>query len=126
MPAWTRTTISRKVASPTTTPTDLAETDPSYIQEIAAADEQKGFLFIEATSGSGVELTVRRYEGARPDRMREVTPALGPFSALGSHGLDWPTGPAGAVRKLIISGKTGSGSGSVTFEVDEVFRTVGG
>ncbi len=126
MPAWTRTTIPRKVASLAVSTADLAETDHSYIQEIAAADEQKGWLFIEAISGTGAEISVRRNEGARPDRMREVTPALGPFTTIGPHGLDWPTGPAGAVRKLVISGKTSSGSGSVTFEVDEVFRTVGG
>lgn len=131
MPAWIRKSINKITKSVPSVGNVIVETDPTAITEIAAADEQKGYLNIEVM-GANVTADLYRWEGARADLLRRLDPPGTPIlqvtgggGGAGVYELPWPTGTAGAARKVTVE-LTATVAQEITFELDDVFRTVGG
>lgn len=127
MPAWVKKSVQKRtirVVNPTSV---FFETDPAFTQEIAAADEKKGYLNIESMDAN---ITVRlwRHEGARPDLMRQLDATGSPHvsaTAAGIYDVTWTT-PSGAASKCSFEVLISAGTGFVTLELDDVYRVRGG
>ncbi len=103
MPGWVKKAITKRTVLVTSGTPVTIESDPAQMTEIAAADEQRGFLNIDSLPLNLV-MTVFRYEGARPDALQAldttaVLTVTGPFSGVTS--FSW-SAPAGAARKTRI------------------------
>lgn len=126
MPAWVRTSIPRVSRQLSTTPIVL-ETDPSVVSEIAAADLQQDWINVEILGTPGL-IEVYRSEGARTDNLVAIDAPGVPYisiNASGTHRVSWPTGPAGAARKLRLECSASSGSPTMIVDVETVFRAEG-
>ena len=128
MPAWVRKTVQKITKSVTSGTAVTLETDPSFVNEIAAADDQVEFLNLESV-GSNLTIKVWRHEGARADLLKQLDATGSPVATLtssnvGINKIAWDK-PAGAARKLSFEISCSSGTSSITLENDTVFRTTG-
>ena len=127
MPAWVRTSIPRVSRQLTATPVVL-ETDPAVVSEIAAADLQQDWINVDILGTPG-EIEVYRFEGARSDNLVQLDPSGSPvmtITAPGTYRVNWPTGPAGAARRLRLECSSATGNPTMIVDVETVFRAEGG
>lgn len=127
MPAWVRTSIPRVSRQLSATPVVL-ETDPSVVSEIAAADMQQDWINVDILQSPG-EIKVYRFEGARSDNLVRLDTVASPVMTInqpGTYRVNWPSGPAGAARRLSLECSASSGNPTMILDVETVFRAEGG
>ncbi len=127
MPAWVKKAINKRTLRIAAGTTTTIETDPAYTQELAAADEKQGYLNIEAMDAN-ISVAIFRFVGARPDLLRRVDPPGTPFTTVTGVGITeitWST-PTGAASQTRLDITISAGSGSLTLELDDVYRVRGG
>lgn len=127
MPAWVKKAITKRTVSVTSGTDVTVHSDPAQVTEVAAADDQRGFLNIDSLPTNGT-MTVWRSEGARADALQSldstaVLTVTGPFSGVKAY--SWSS-PAGAARKTSVKLSSSSGTLVITFQLDDVYRTNGG
>lgn len=126
MSSWTKKSVPRRTVKVSAGSPVQIETDPSLIREIAGADDKRSFLYIE-TIDSSMTVKAWRHEGARPDLLKQLDASGTPILSVGTtgvHDFNWST-PLGSASKVTLEVSITAGSGSVTLEMDDVYRTRG-